>query len=138
MGFSRGVLMWIKSHIAGRAQRVLSRTGGQSDWLNTNLGVPQGSVLGPLLFTLYINDLPNALNSPQTNSNTVPIRHIVYADDLQIYIQTTRDNITENITYLEAAARRVSVWAKTSGLRLNARKTKAIIFGSDYNVSYLH
>ena len=78
------------------------------------------------------------MNFPQTNSNAVPIRHILYADDLQIYIQTTRDNINENITHLEAAARRVYVWAETSGLRLNAGKTKAIIFGSDYNVSYLN
>ena len=138
MGFSRAALVWIKSYIVGRAQRVVSRTGGQSDWLNTNLGVPQISVLGPL----YINDLSDVLNSPPTNSptncNNITINRILYADDLQIYIQTTRDGTTENITQLEAAAHRVSTWAETSGFRRNAGKTKAIIFGSDYNVNYVN
>ena len=77
-------------------------------------------------------------NSPPTNCNNITINHILYKDDLQIYIQTIRDGITENITHLEAAAHRVFTWTETSGLRLNAGKTKAIIFGSDYNVNYVN
>ena len=43
MGFSRGVLLWIKSYITGRNQKVVTKLNGNSDWLITNLGIPQGS-----------------------------------------------------------------------------------------------
>ena len=136
MAFSRSVLLWIRSYLTGRAQRVVSRSSGQSDWLETNLGVPQGSVLGPLLFSLYINDISNTLNPTHINNNTVRINHILYADDLQIYVQTPCDKLTESIAHLEAAAHAVSTWARMSDLNLNVKKTKAIIFGSEYNVNY--
>ena len=132
MEFSRTVLTWFKSYIVGRAQRVVSRACNQSDWLDTNLGVPQGSVLGPLLFSLYINDLSDILNSTYSTKSTKTINHILYADDLQIYIQTTRDELVENITRLGVAAHAVSVWAEDSGHRLKVGKTKAIIFGCDF------
>ena len=60
--------------MVGRSQRVVSRSG-ESEYLETNLGVPQGSVLGLLLFSIYINDL-------QSHRNLEGIRYILYADDL--------------------------------------------------------
>ena len=47
MGFSKSVVLWVKSYITGRNQSVVTKLEGKSDWLTTNLGVPQGSVLGP-------------------------------------------------------------------------------------------
>ena len=98
LGFSRMALLWIKSYLPDRTQIVISKNNGNSEWLETNLGVPQGSVLGPLLFSLYVNDLQNALDV-QT------VRHIFYADDLQIYTDTTVDKVSEGIARLTRAAR---------------------------------
>ena len=139
MGFSRSVVLWVKSYITGRKQRVVAKLNGESDWLTTNLGVPQGSVLGPLLFSLYINDLKDILsnfNGPEGILSD-SVTHLLYADDLQIYTQATRDNLSVGIERLSAVARAVSSWASDNALYLNTGKTKAIIFGSEYNINLL-
>ena len=137
MGFSKGVVLWIKSYITGRNQKVVTKYNGNSDWLTTNLGVPQGSVLGPLLFSLYINDLHTVLSDfNKANSLlTGSVEHLLYADDLQTYTLATRENLHEGIERLSAVARAVSAWASDNALSLNVEKTKAIIIGSDHNIN---
>ena len=137
-GFSRTMLLWIKSYTAGRTQRVVTRSNGQSDWVSTNLGVPQVPVLGPLLFSLYINDISVVFNSPQLQNSSKIINHILYADDLQTYVHTTIDELSASIARLSDTARTVTAWAQSSGLRLNIGKTKAIIFGSNYHINLVH
>jgi hypothetical protein len=124
LGFSRAALLWIDSYISEREQMVSTRTNENSGWLKTNLGVPQGSVLGPLLFCLYINDICDVFGSGC-------VEHILYADDLQIYTQVSRERVDEGISILEKAAKAVSDWAADASLTLNAGKTRAIIFGSN-------
>ena len=65
---------WIKDFLKGREQRVVVNNEF-SDWASVVSGIPQGSVLGPSLFTIFINDIPNDITS---NGN-------FFADDTKLY-----------------------------------------------------
>ena len=102
---------------------VIINKNGNSDWPEIHLGVPQGSVPDLQLFCLYVNDLRDRLDGRT-------IKHIFYADDLQIYLHTTKDKILKCISLLSDVAQMVSKWAGYSGLCLNVGKTQVIVFGS--------
>lgn len=96
----------------------------------TNKGVPQGSVLGPLLFLIYINNVSQGL-PPAT-------RHLIYADDLQVYTQFSPDELHEALANMSIVANCVADWAAANKLKLNAGKTKAIICGSQAFVNRVY
>ena len=74
IGIQGNLLLWISDFLSHRRQRVMCN-GVCSNWSEVTSGIPQGSVLGPLLFTIFINDLPLSITS-----------HIqIFADDTKIY-----------------------------------------------------
>ena len=90
-----------------------------SESRETNLGVPQGSVLCPLLFCLYINDLQQHLGDDG-------IFRIVYVDDVQVYTQVLLDNHLEGII-ISCIAGRVASRTELNHLRLNSSETTAFV-----------
>lgn len=79
LGFSRRVLQWIASYLSGCSQAVKAEDPSFTSFRPLNKGLPQGSVLSPLLFTLFVADIALGLGPG--------ICHIIYADDLQIYVR---------------------------------------------------
>jgi hypothetical protein len=73
-GICGKILGWIKDFLANRKQKVVINGTG-SNWISVTSGIPQGSVLGPILFTIYINDLPDGVQNI--------VKH--FADDTKLY-----------------------------------------------------
>ena len=77
-GFGGSLLKWFQSYLTDRRQRV-TVLGAPSDTLPISSGVPQGSILGPALFLLYVNDLPDSVNSSQIcNSNVCGRYEVIF------------------------------------------------------------
>ena len=111
------VLTWVRNYLENREQRVLAN-GIYSGYQNITQGVPQGSVLGPLLYILYANDLTDVL----TNCKIA-----MYADDTVIY--TAEDNFKVSVSNLQKDLDSLAEWCNVNGLSVNTQKTKTMVFG---------
>ena len=109
-----------------RYQTVIN--GTLTSWAKSSPGVPQGSILGPLLFTLFISDLPSVLQS---------VLYMFYADDAQVHGHFSLTEINDGIALMRQNAQAVSDWATHNGLELNFKKTKVMTFGSAQNLAML-
>ena len=116
-GISGNLLAWIGDYLTGRKQCTIANNV-ISDYDNIVCGVPQGSVLGPLLFLVYINDIASVVK----NSNIS-----MYADDTVIYISHTDLNIA--IALLQSDLNGVYTWCNSNKLTINCKKTKYCLFG---------
>ena len=125
-GLSGYIIAWIQSYLTDRSSFVeIDSSSSPSTTILT--GVPQGFVLGPLLFVLFISPIANIINSDQSNQNSIVSFH-QYADDTQLYIGTNSSTLTSQITSIESCSQRVHDWLLNNGLHLNPSKSEAIAF----------
>ena len=118
IGASNNTLNWFKSYLSGRMQRV-SFNGIVSDTLPINTGVPQGSILGPLLFIIFINDMPKVIKHGKIS---------MYADDTTLYVNESDVNIMSKKLTEDLEA--ITEWLHKNKLFLNTNKTKVMLLGS--------
>ena len=117
-GIRGKVLDWFRSYLLSRSQYVVVN-GHSSEMLPITSGVPQGSVLGPLLFLIYVNDLPYV--------STI-LKFYVFADDSSIYYDS--ENLITLQKTVNRELRKVRKWLEANRLSLNIAKTNCAIFHS--------
>ena len=120
-GFDRKSLMFILAYLKSRKQRT--RIGSAfSDYLNILFGVPQGSILGPILFIIFLSDLFYIYND---------LDYANYADDTTPYV--CRQNYAEAIEFLEPTINNIFAWFKNNGLVADLSKSYFLVSPHERN-----
>ena len=114
-GVGGKLLNWVEAFLTGRRQRV-SVNGSRSEWAAVTSGVQQGTVLGPLLFVVFVNDLPGEVSSSVK----------MFADDTKIYRSVSQ---ASDVHLLQADLNALSGWSERWQLPLNREKCKALHLG---------
>ena len=115
-GIKGNALNWFKSYLSNRKQFV-NHNGESSQLQCITSGVPQGSVLGPLLFLIYINDLPNISNI---------LEFYLFADDTNIYYEA--DTLEKLEIIVNRELKKLRTWLIVNRLSLNIEKTNFVVF----------
>ncbi|CAH2109119.1 unnamed protein product [Euphydryas editha] len=129
-GFTDNCVSWFDSYLKNRHQIVElvddDGTLTRSNAHYVNRGVPQGSVLGPLIFSLYTADVIKQIQHSCYH---------MYADDIQVYASFSPDNMTEVISKLNEDLARISEWSEANALVLNPGKTKYMLMGTKAQIN---
>ena len=109
------VLKWIEGFLTGRRQRVIIN-GIASKWAEVTSGIPQGSVLGPILFVIFINDLPDVICTSAK----------LFADDTKVYDKTS---VTNSSAALQSDLNNLVEWSETCQIKFHLEKTLCMRIG---------
>ena len=122
-GIDHNSLKWFESYLTGRTQKckVNDRLSGST---SVTCGIPQGSNLGPLLFLIYINDLPNCLHHATPR---------MFADDTNVSFAA--DSLEELQSVINSELERLKSWLITNKLSLNIAKTEFMTIGSRQRIN---
>ena len=120
-------LTLIQNYLSKRVQYT-HYENQDSDLLDIKIGIPQGSILGPLFFSIYINDLVNASKK---------LSCLMYADDTTIYFNQEVFPKINRSTSINMELEKLSIWLKLNKLTLNVEKTKYMIFRKRRKIDYL-
>ena len=121
-GMSDRVRQWFSLYLNNRKQQA-KVNGNLSKKRRIRCGVPQGSILGPLLFIIYINDMTKYLNESKAR---------LYADDTAIFMQSV--SYIDLILGLKIEMEFIFEWLKANKLTLNLKTTTFMVFGSKHRL----
>ena len=122
MNLSQNALLWITSYLENRKQRTLVNSS-YSNLIPVQQGVPQGSVLGPLFYIIYANDIAREIKASG---------YTFYADDTVLYTQ--KKDLFLATKLLQNDLHRLSEWCLKNDVVINAEKTKVMFFGSKVKI----
>ena len=117
-GFHKNIIAWLIDYLSNRKQRC-KVNGITSDYLDITCGVPQGSILGPMLFLLYINDINSMLNCCKTK---------LYADDTVVYASHVNEQTCHDWLCMDLM--KLMCWFNNNRLTINLDKTKLMLFAT--------
>ena len=120
LGFTFEAISWVVGYLTDRKQKVKTNSD-ESGWESIQYGVPQGSVLGPLLFTLVVHDISTCIKYGNYH---------MYADDTQIYYHFKLNKLAETLTNANKDLNNIHNYSAKNCLNINSGKSKYIIFGS--------
>ena len=128
LGVTGNALMWFNSYLFDRKQAVMINSA-RSPYYPLATGVPQGSVLGPILFNVYTSPLGDVVASHGC-------QYHFYADDSNLYMSFPRANYDVTLKSLESCVSDVRAWMSSNFLRLNDDKTEFVIFSRNYDPNF--
>ena len=127
IGITGLVYDWFNSYLSGRTQAVFL-DGVTSDSVNLTCGVPQGSVLGPILFNIYTQPLGEIARKHG-------MKYHFYADDTQLYTSFSVSDSSTSIELISNCITDIRSWMQSNLLKLNETKTEVILLGTKQQLS---